>query len=406
MLTKEANERLTRVGPGTPMGNLLRRYWHPVATAAELEKEPVLPVKLLGEHLALYRSPNGTLGLTAERCPHRGASMAYGIPEVDGLRCPYHGWKFSGEGVCLEMPAEPAESTFKHRVRIPAYPVEEMAGLVFAYLGPAPAPLLPRYDIFVREDWDREIGITVIPCNWLQAMENSLDPVHLEYLHTAYMNYVRKRQGKPPATVPRHHVQIAFDVFEFGLSKRRLLVGDTGNEDHWRVGHPIVFPNILAVGDSSCPRFEIRVPVDDTHTLHYSYFAWPRGSDAAPQRAIPTYEIPLRHDDGRLVVETVLGQDMMAWVTQGEISDRSTERLGSSDKGVILYRGVLMEQMEKVSRGEDPMGVVRDASKNRIIRVPREGEGFYVTGGGHFTEKTEDPLAAIRLKKELSPPGA
>src|SRR5215217_5964385 len=175
MLTKEANERLTRVGPGTPMGNLLRRYWHPVTTAIELSKEPVLSVKLLGENLALYRSPNGDIGLVAERCPHRGASMVYGIPEDGGLRCPYHGWKFSEEGQCLEQPAEPAESTFKHRVRIPAYPVQDMGGLIWAYLGPAPAPLLPCWDIFVREDWDREIGLTYQPCNWVQMMENSMD---------------------------------------------------------------------------------------------------------------------------------------------------------------------------------------------------------------------------------------
>jgi 5,5'-dehydrodivanillate O-demethylase len=401
MLTKEANDRLTQVGPGTPMGNLLRRYWHPVAATAELEKEPVLAVKILGENLALYREPDGTLGLMAERCPHRGASMVYGIPEDGGLRCPYHGWKFSPEGTCTEQPAEPENSTFKHRVRIPAYPVQELGGLIFAYLGPEPVPLLPRFDLYVREDWSREIGITDVPCNWVQAMENSLDPVHLEYLHTQYMNYVRGRQGKPPATVPRHHLQIAFDVFEFGISKRRLLDGDTGDEDHWKVGHPIVFPNILGVGDASCPRFEIRVPVDERNTRHYSYFGWPRKADEPVQAEIPTYEIPLRHPDGRLVVETVLGQDMMAWVTQGEITDRTAERLGSSDKGVILYRSVLMEQMEKVARGEDSMGTVRDASKNELIHIPREGAGFYVTGGGHFTEKTADPLEAIRIKKEL-----
>src|SRR3984893_2140969 len=105
MLTKEANERLTRVGPGTPMGELLRRYWYPVATVPELDQEPVLEVKLLGERLALYRADSGELGLVAERCPHRGASLAYGMPEEDGLRCAYHGWKFSSAGKCLEQPA-------------------------------------------------------------------------------------------------------------------------------------------------------------------------------------------------------------------------------------------------------------------------------------------------------------
>src|SRR4051794_35625047 len=121
MLSREANDRLTRVGPGTPMGNLLRRYWHPVATVSDLTKDPVIAIKILSENLVLYRSPNGELGLMAERCPHRGASLAYGIPEDGGLRCPYHGWKFSNEGTCLEQPAEPENSTFKHRMRTPVY---------------------------------------------------------------------------------------------------------------------------------------------------------------------------------------------------------------------------------------------------------------------------------------------
>ena len=142
MLSKEANERLTRVGMGTPMGELLRRYWHPIATVPELTAEPVLAVTVLGENLALYRTETGDLGLVAQRCPHRGASLAYGIPESDGLRCAYHGWKFDRAGSCLEQPAEPKDSTFRERIKIPAYPVQEMGGLIWAYLGPEPAPLL------------------------------------------------------------------------------------------------------------------------------------------------------------------------------------------------------------------------------------------------------------------------
>ncbi len=120
------------------MGNLLRRYWHPIATVPDLDAEPVLAVTILGESLALFRSDDGSLGLVAQRCPHRGASLAYGIPENDGLRCPYHGWKFGMTGTCLEQPAEPDDSTFKDRIRIPAYPVQEMGGLIWAYLGPEP----------------------------------------------------------------------------------------------------------------------------------------------------------------------------------------------------------------------------------------------------------------------------
>src|SRR5262249_44421245 len=143
MLTKEANERLTQVGPGTPMGNLLRCYWYPVATTTELDEEWVLPIRLLGEDLALFRTEQGELGLVTQRGPHRGASLAYGIPEEGGLRCCYHGWKYDVRGQCVEQPAEPPESTFCQRVQIPAYPVQEMGGFIWAYLGPEPAPLLP-----------------------------------------------------------------------------------------------------------------------------------------------------------------------------------------------------------------------------------------------------------------------
>jgi 5,5'-dehydrodivanillate O-demethylase oxygenase subunit len=374
MLPKELNERLTRVAAGTPMGNLLRRYWYPIARTPELDEEPVLAVTLLGENLALYRTEQGELGLVAQRCPHRGASLAYGIPENDGLRCPYHGWKFDRSGTCLEQPAEPGESNFKERVRIPAYPVQELGGLVWAYLGPEPAPLLPRWDILVREDLDRSIGVTHLPCNWLQIMENSMDPIHFEWLHAVYGNYVSKRQGRPPAMTPRKHEQIAFDVFEYGIYKRRLLEGeDPETSEDWLTGHPVIFPYILAVGDHRRPTLQIRVPVDDTHTLHYWYRAEVRAPGAPRQTSIPISDVPYIHKNGRLVVETINGQDMMAWVTQGDISDRTTERLGTTDKGVILYRNLLLEQIEKVERGEDPMGVVRDPSKNEpFIPIGRE----------------------------------
>jgi 5,5'-dehydrodivanillate O-demethylase len=383
MLTQEANERLTKVGPGTPMGGLLRRYWQPVATVPELEAEPVLAVTILGENLALYRTESGELGLVAQRCPHRGASLAYGIPEQDGLRCPYHGWKFSAQGRCLEQPAEPPDSTFKERIQIPAYPVQEMGGLIWAYLGPDPAPLLPRYDLFVRDDLDREIGITRLPCNWLQIMENSLDPVHLEYLHSTYMNYVLKRQGRPPASKTRHHERIAFDVFEFGITKRRLWEGESEDSDEWQVGHPILFPNILSVGDGGNSQFQVRVPMDDTHTYHVWYRTRARAEGAPPQApsAIPVHDYAYRYQDGRFVVDTVSGQDMMVWVTQGPVSDRTTERLGSTDKGVILFRSLLDEQIRRVQDGHDPMAVVRDPARNTpMIEIHRERSPFSVSG--------------------------
>jgi 5,5'-dehydrodivanillate O-demethylase oxygenase subunit len=398
MLSKEANERLTQVGMGTPMGELLRRYWHPVATLPELLEEPVLAVTVLGENLALYRTEAGEMGLVSQRCPHRGASLAYGIPEEDGLRCPYHGWKFSRVGACLEQPAEPADSSFKDRVHIPAYPVQEMGGLIWAYLGPAPAPLLPRFDLFVRDDLEREIGITRLPCNWLQIMENSLDPVHLEYLHSVYMNYVLKRQGKPPASTTKHHERIAFDVFEYGIVKRRLWEGDSEDSDEWQVGHPILFPNILSVGEGGRAQFQIRVPIDNTHTYHVWYRTKPLESGSLPQdpASIRVLDYAYRHEDGRLVVDTVSGQDMMVWVTQGAISDRTTERLGTTDKGIILYRSLLDEQIQKVERGEDPMAVVRDPAKNTpMIQIQRERNPFQVSANGNDMFALRRDLAQV-----------
>lgn len=385
MLAKEQNELLTHVGPGTPMGEVMRRYWHPIATLGQLKDEPVLAIKLLGENLALYRTDSGDLGLVSQRCPHRGASLAYGIPEDEGLRCPYHGWRFDASGRCNDQPAEPDDSTFKHRVQIPAYPVQELGGLVFAYLGPEPAPLLPRWDVLVRDDLKRDIGLTVLPCNWLQINENSLDPTHLEYLHSKYMNFVMKKQGKPEVAKVKHHVKIAFDVFEYGITKRRLLEEQSEDVDEWTIGHPLLFPGILAVGQSDAPHLHFRTPMDDYTTLHIWYGTEVMPSDAPIQTTaeIPTFDFPYLEPDGRIKVDTVFNQDMMVWLTQGDISDRTTERLGTSDKGVILYRQVLLEQIEKVARGEDPLGVVRDAAQNQpMIVIPRESKA-------HFTFKSE-----------------
>jgi 5,5'-dehydrodivanillate O-demethylase oxygenase subunit len=396
MLTKEANDRLTRVGAGTPGGELLRRYWQPIAASVQLELEPVLEISLLDEELVLWRDRQGELGLLAGHCPHRGTSLAYGIPEADGLRCAYHGWKFDRSGQCLEQPAEPAGSSFAGRVCIASYPVQEMGGLIWAYLGPRPAPLLPRYDLLVREDVDREIGYAVIPCNWVQIMENSLDPVHAEHLHGVHANYMLERQGKPPMRV-RRHVRTAFDVFAYGMTKRRLLEGQTEDVDDWRIGHPILFPNILTVGTDAQAQFQFRVPIDHTHTMHWWYLTRRRAPGEPPQQAIPLDEFLFRHPNGRFMVETAMGQDIMAWITAGPVMNRTTERLATSDQGIILYRKLLEDQIARVQAGDDPMGVIRDAAANEpCIDVPREAQ-FEYQGTGFLPVSNPDfPFANRR----------
>jgi 5,5'-dehydrodivanillate O-demethylase len=381
MLTKEQNERFTQVGAGTPMGNLFRRYWMPFATVAQLAEHPTRAISLLGEHLVAYRDRSGSYGLIQEYCPHRNVNLLWGIPEAEGLRCPYHGWLFDNRGNCLEQPAEAPDSTFKARIEIQSYPVEELGGMLWAWMGPEPRPMVPRWEAFVKEGV-RDIGWAVLPCNWLQIMENSLDPVHVEWLHRYFSNYVLERLGlehDDPSFWREHalvkpHEKIGFDVFEHGIVKRRVLKGD--NEDHpnWRLGHVICFPNMLR-------QDQIRVPMDDTHTLYWWYNVHKQRPDDPVQKAedIPLYKVPLPGVDREGlpiwdIVDNNSGQDNYAWASQGPVTPRWTEHLGESDKGIILYRRLLSRMMRVVEDGGDPMNTFRDPANNVSIHVPHEND--------------------------------
>ena len=150
----------------------MRRYWHPVAASSQLAENPVRKIRILCEVLVLFRDRWGRLGLVGDRCPYRRMDLQFGIPEVEGIRYSYHGWLFSAGGKCLEQPMEPPDSAFNEKIQITSYPVQEMGGLVWAYLGPLPAPLLPEWDLIVRPDGYRQILAHWLPCNWLKVMEN------------------------------------------------------------------------------------------------------------------------------------------------------------------------------------------------------------------------------------------
>jgi 5,5'-dehydrodivanillate O-demethylase len=378
MLTAEENERLTRVGPGTPMGALMRRYWQPIAAVSQMETHSTRPVRLLGENLVLFKDRQGRFGLIGDRCPHRNVNLIYGIPHDEGLRCPYHGWLFNHAGRCLEQPYEKAEDpqeTFKEKVCTTAYPVQELGGLIFAYLGPEPIPSLPRWDLLVWDNVLRDIGMAVVPCNWLQIMENSVDPVHVEWLHGHFANHVWEQLEQPEhiREIPAHEL-IGFDVFEHGIIKRRMLEGETQEDVNWKFGHPLVFPNLLKVGG-----FQYRVPMDDTHTLHIWYYTYapPAGTQVSKDEPVPFYEVPVPSmAPGGLPdwphLDFTAGQDIVIWSTQGEITDRSKETLGRSDKGLILYRQLLMDNIDKVERGEDPMNVFYGLTEDDTIKLPTE----------------------------------
>ncbi|MGA8513786.1 MAG: aromatic ring-hydroxylating dioxygenase subunit alpha [Burkholderiaceae bacterium] len=388
MESVEHNKILTQVGKGTPMGELMRRYWQPMAAAEDMKNAWTKRVRLLGEDLVLFKDRQGRLGLIAEQCPHRRASFAFGIPTQDGIRCPYHGWEYSAQGKCLNQPNEPDNCAFRDKVATDAYPVQELGGVLFAYLGPLPAPLLPRFDGFVVEGAIRMLGRVVLPVNWLQIMENSLDPIHTEWLHGHQHEFQKEQEGIKVA-ISAHHQKIDFKEFEFGITKHRLLEGHSEDDDDWKVGHPIVFPNMLAVGNgdekSRYYAFQIRVPVDDTHTLHLWYTAYmpPQGAEVPAHllEKVHTYEVPYQDAQGNYIMDNVDGQDMMAWISQGAIADRSKENLASTDRGVAMYRRTLRRELKKIEQGQDPMALVRDPARNARIDLPNEKKKHHNSDG-------------------------
>jgi 5,5'-dehydrodivanillate O-demethylase len=417
MLTQAENEMLTRVGPGTPAGNLLRRYWHVVAASSELtEEKPIKPVKVLGENLVVFRTPPGPgeteprYGLVAERCPHRNTSMKFGLVDCEGIRCIYHGWKFSLTGQCLEQPAEGPASNFKDKIQMPAYPVQKLAGLLFAYMGPLPAPLLPRWDVLVRED-GRRWGVieSMVDCNWLQAMENSVDPSHLYWLHgnLGTQNFPTGAQRYVALGLPENYAEKhEFNLFEYGIQKRRITPGKTPDAPPLDEQHPLVFPTYLRLVVSTysvqkqgyeaaaaitpeeaklgyAHSMQFRTPVDDEHIMHYMVNFLPSSVVRTPADSDPPFETaPFKDPDGTYRMDFVTAQDSLAWEAQGSITDRSVEHLGASDQGVILLRKLVREQIEVVRNGGDPLGVIRDPEKNRNIDLDIVHEPF-----GIFREK-------------------
>jgi 5,5'-dehydrodivanillate O-demethylase oxygenase subunit len=409
MLSVEQNERITRVGPGTPMGTLMRRYWQPVAGEAEFVDEPTKRVRILGESLTLFKDKSGRYGLIAERCPHRLVNLATGFPDKDGLICIYHGWKFDTSGNCIDQPAEPADSTFKDRVHITSYPVEVLGGLIWAYLGPEPRPLLPRWDLFVMPGVFRQIGATVLPANWLQCQENSSDSWHAMFTHGWYANYLIDRadsRGEEVNPFMRKTAAMftdnpderhAYERYEYGMLKRRIRRGEDESAHGWKTGHPMLFPNYVRIGKKGWYAFQMRIPIDDTHTWHLHYEVIDPGADVdvAPQAVVPMFDVPvMEHPD------FILGQDYVAWHEQGPITDRSQEMLGQSDEGVILLRQMLLEQIEVAERGEDPINVFRDPVQNECLWLPTEAYGdfsdyqdgaiaYYDTGPYGYLEEIE-----------------
>lgn len=367
MLEQEKNRLLTQVGPGTPMGNLLRRYWMPIAAESEFEKRSIKPVRLMGEDLVLFKDLGGTYGLVDRHCPHRRADLSYGFVENCGLRCNYHGWLFGSDGRTLEQPFDDlahAEARFKDKVTVKAYPVEAKGGLLWAYLGPAPAPLVPTWEPFTYKNGFVQIVFAEVPCNWFQAQENSIDPIHFEWMHR---NWSVRLRGSTGPYAPRHR-KLGFDEFEYGFIYRRVTEDIDENDPLWTVGRTCLWPNALFTG-----HFEWRVPVDDENMLSVTWHMTrvPREREPYVQGSIPSWYGPIKDPlTGRWISSHVMNQDFIAWVGQGTVADRTKEHLGASDRGVTLIRKRFFDDLEVIERGEDPKAIVRDPAKNACIALP------------------------------------
>ncbi len=375
MLSADENKLLTSVGPGTPAGELMRRYWLPVGISADVQNQPQY-VRVLGEDLALFRTSVGEIGLLDAVCSHRGASLVYGCVEKGGLRCRYHGWLYDRSGRCVEQPGEVSRAAREEKVKQRAYPTQELGGLVFAYMGPQPAPVLPRFDTLVRTDGTRKATVArTIACNYLQILENSMDPVHLPFVHG---ESIKVWAGVPEFTV---------EETEFGMRQVQYRPGPTAAEQYVRsVYYTLPFSRMVGIpaseDDFSTPttiRTIWAVPIDDTNTIEFEVRFQPSVNgrkldykfESSPGDFDISLEVPFHQYVGggqsRVAYPKFFGaQDQLMQLSQGPIAKREREHLRSSDRGVVMVRKLLRQAIQDVQAGKDPRGVLRSRSDEVI----------------------------------------
>ena len=397
MISAEQNERLTRVGPGTPGGKVLRHYWQPIALVDELEgKRPVRPVRALGQDFVLFRDEAGRIGLLDRDCPHRNADLAFGRLEDGGLRCPFHGWLFDVTGKCLETPAEPEGSTLCTRIKQRSYPVEIRSGIVFAYLGEGAAPPFPAFDCFAAPDTHTFAFKGLIECNWLQALEVGIDPAHASFLHRFFDDGDEKesygkqfRATSDGSDLPMTYVlrefprpRIEVDNTPYGLRVTALRsINDATT--HVRVTN-LFFPQAFVIPMSAEMTItQWHMPVDDTRCYWIAIFTSFAGPvDRARMRAqrLENYALPdylpkkgrqndygFDPDEQASKTYTGMGEDINVhdqWAveSQGPIQDRTRETLASSDKAIAANRRLLMRAMAAVEEGKRPALLQEDAT--------------------------------------------
>ena len=371
MRTPVVKVDLVQVGRGTPMGELLRRYWHPIGLCKDANAVP-RRVRALGEDLILFRDGEGHAGLLHARCCHRGTTLYYGKVEQSGIRCCYHGWLFDPQGHCLEQPCEPPGGEFKDKARQPWYPVEERYGLIFAYMGPPERkPILPLYEClevldegeFVEAD-DSSIGgggPVIVPCNWLQHYENVVDPFHVPILHGSFSG--------PQFTL----AMASMPNVTFEASARGVLARSTRKMDDGRTFYRVteaslptlrVVPNPRVAQFSRVESIGWVLPIDDVSFRIYVAGRVKNSGDIARMRSKFNGK-----DWGEMSEEEHQRHpgDYEAQVGQGPITIHSEEHFAQSDRGVLIMRRMLQQQLDRLAEGRDPIGVSFDPATPPVV---------------------------------------
>ena len=367
------DEELTHVGPGTPCGEYLRRFWLPVVSTQELKDLP-LAVRVMGEDLIAFRDKKGRVGLVELHCSHRGTSLEFGQIEDEGIRCCYHGWLFGVDGAILDTPGEPSESTFKDRLCHGAYPVHEYKGLIFAYMGPPDKkPEFPIYDTFNLKGFDHyNVMRYYWPCNWLQVKDNCMDPAHTAFLHTIEMGHGFSAAHKEFGTLDWMETPIGTIYIHCRRVGERVFVRMTD----------FIVPTIHQIATNSeegtgehgfyrSTQTSWMVPIDDTHCTTIILRHFKEGHDI-PQTAGFGQEGSRPYEERQRSPG-----DYDAQVTQRPIAVHAMERLGTTDRGVLLLRRTVREGIRAVQDGNDPKGLIREPGKvtityanNSVWRVP------------------------------------
>jgi phenylpropionate dioxygenase-like ring-hydroxylating dioxygenase large terminal subunit len=420
VLKVEENELITRVGPGTPMGNFMREYWVPAMLSSEVptpDSDP-LRVLLLGEQLIAFRDTNGNVGLIQNNCPHRGASLFFGRNEEGGLRCVYHGWKFATDGTCIDMPNEPAESDFKQKVKAVAYPTTERGGIVWAYLGPRTTPPpLPDLEGNMQADSHLTARANQLPCNWLQILEGDIDTTHVGFLHYGGL----KAEDQIPGSFSELQLRVKTAHFEVIDTEGGAAYGARrpakDEQVYWRIAqwcfpfYTFTPPGVLGTKKGG----SARVPMDDTHTMTFNMTSGRPRLTTAPTSGSPFFQQPMQPNttdwygrfrpvqqpdndyqldreaqrrstgfNGYTGINGVGMQDAAMTTGMGAVYDRSKEHLGTTDAMVIRVRRRLIAAVQAhMKHGVTPPGV-------------DDPEAYRVRSGGVFLPPEADWVEATR----------